>query len=214
MELYGYFRSSAAYRVRIALNLKAIAHDTRSIHLTRGGGEQFAPDYARLNPQRLVPTLIDDGKTLTQSLAIIEYLDETHPTPPLLPSDAPGRARARAIALAIACDIHPLNNLRVLRYLTGEMRLNEDAKNRWYRHWVETGLAQVEAMLAGDPRTGRYCHGDQPTLADIALIPQIANGRRFDCDLSGCPTALRIDAACQALPAFRDAAPANQPDAE
>jgi len=214
LELYGYFRSSAAYRVRIALNLKGIGYQPRLVHLTRGGGEQFAPDYAKINPQKLVPTLVDDHTALTQSLAIVEYLDETHPEPPLLPRDALARARVRAIALAIACDIHPLNNLRVLRYLTRDLGLSEDAKNRWYRHWVETGMAAVEAMLAGHADTGRFCHGDQPTLADIALVPQIANARRFDCDLGQCPTALGIDAACQTLPAFRAAAPANQPDAE
>jgi maleylacetoacetate isomerase len=214
IRLYGYFRSSAAYRVRIALNLKGLAYERAYVHLSRGGGEQFRPDYVRLNPQALVPTLDDDGTVLTQSLAIIEYLDETVPEPPLLPADPAGRARVRALALAVACDIHPLNNLRVLKYLTDELGEDDAARNLWYRHWVERGLGAVEAMVAGHAATGPFCHGDAPGLADIFLVPQIANARRYDCDLAGCPTLVGIEEACLALPAFADAAPANQPDAE
>ncbi|MFN4166487.1 MAG: maleylacetoacetate isomerase, partial [Ferrovibrio sp.] len=169
MLLYGYFRSSAAYRVRIALNLKGLAYDNHFIHLQKN--DQLSEDYARLNPQKQVPALVDDGTMLTQSLAIIEYLDETHPDPALLPSDPAERARVRALALAIACDIHPLNNLRVLRYLVKEMGLPEEKKNQWYQHWIENGFQAVEKMLAGSPATGRFCHGDSPTMADICLVP-------------------------------------------
>ncbi len=214
MKLYGYFRSSAAYRTRIALNLKGLAWDPTYIHLTRDGGEQFKPDYLKLNPQALVPALEDDdGTVLTQSMAIVEYLDETRPEPPLLPKSPAERARVRAIAQAVACDIHPLNNLRVLRFLTKDLGLSEDDKNRWYKHWVETGLGAVEKLLAGHPATGRFCHGDNPTLADICLVPQVANARRFDCDLSNCPTVVAIEQACLEMPAFSSAAPENQPDA-
>lgn len=212
MLLYGYFRSSAAYRVRIALNLKALAYDNQFIHLQKN--DQLAGDFAKLNPQQLVPALEDGGNLLTQSLAIIEYLDETHPNPPLLPSNPVERARVRALALAIACDIHPINNLRVLRYLTKEMGVAEEKKDQWYRHWVETGLQAVEKMLTGSPATGRFCHGDAPTQADICLVPQVANARRFKCDLSACPTVERIVAECGKLEAFARAAPDRQPDAE
>ena len=212
MLLYGYFRSSAAYRVRIALNLKALAYDNHFIHLQKN--DQLGGDYARLNPQQLVPALTQDDHLFTQSLAIIEYLDETHPDPPLLPKNATERARVRALALAIACDIHPINNLRVLRYLTKEMGVAEEKKDQWYRHWVETGLQAVEKMLTGSPATGRFSHGDTPTLADICLVPQVANARRFKCDLAGCPTVERIVAECNKLDAFARAAPDRQPDAE
>lgn len=212
MLLYGYFRSSAAYRVRIALNLKGLAYDNHFIHLQKN--DQLSDDYARLNPQKQVPALVDGGTLLTQSLAIIEYLDETHPTPAFLPSGATDRARVRALALAIACDIHPLNNLRVLRYLVKEMGLPEEKKDQWYRHWVENGLQAVEKMLTASPATGRFCHGDSPTMADICLVPQVANARRFNCDLSACPTVERIDAECRKLEAFARAAPDKQPDAE
>ncbi|WP_144638435.1 maleylacetoacetate isomerase [Bordetella genomosp. 13] len=214
MQLYSYFRSSAAYRVRIALNLKGLTADYMPVHLLKDGGQQLAPAYRQLNPNALVPTLVDGDLTLGQSLAIIEYLDEIHPQPAMLPSDAAGRARVRAIALTLACDIHPLNNLRVLKYLKHDMKVGEDAKNEWYRHWIDVGLGGLEQMLAGSPQTGRFCHGDTPTLADLCLVPQIFNARRFDCDLSAFPTLLRIDAACQELKAFQDAAPENQPDAE
>lgn len=215
MKLYSYFRSSASYRVRIALNLKGLSCEVVPVHLLRDGGEQLRADYRRLNPDALVPSLqLDEGTVLTQSLAIIEYLEEIHPTPALLPVDALDRAWVRSIALAIACDIHPINNLRVLRYLVGEMKLSEEDKNRWYRHWVEQGLAAVEQTLAQDPRAGRFCFGDTPGLADCFLVPQIANAQRMQCDLSGVPTLLRINDACLALEAFAAASPARQPDAE
>ncbi|PTD97630.1 maleylacetoacetate isomerase [Pseudothauera lacus] len=214
MKLYTYFRSSAAYRVRIALNLKGLPYEAVPVHLLRNGGEQRQADYLALNPAGLVPALEDGGAVLTQSLAIIEYLDETHPQPPLLPGDALGRARIRALAQAIACDIHPINNLRVLQYLSRELGASEEQKTAWYRHWVEEGLAAVEAMLAQAPRSGRFCFGDTPTLADICLVPQVFNAQRFKCNTAHIPTVLRIAEACEALEAFRLAAPANQPDAE
>lgn len=213
MLLYGYFRSSAAYRVRIALNLKGLSCDQTFVHLAKL--EQLSESFAAINPQKLLPVLVtDDGIALTQSLAIIEYLEEVHPAPALLPKDPLERARVRALALAVACEIHPLNNPRVLRYLTGPLGATEAQKDTWYRHWVEDGLAAVEKMLTSSPQTGRFCHGDTPTLADLCLVPQVANGRRFKADLSHCPTVLRIDAECQTLKAFADAAPAKQPDAE
>jgi len=214
MKLYTYFRSSAAYRVRIALHLKGLPYEAVPVHLVRNGGEHRQPDYLALNPAGLVPALEDRGQVLTQSLAIIEYLDETHPTPALLPGDALNRARIRALAQAIACDIHPINNLRVLHYLSGELGVTDEQKNAWYRHWVESGLAAVEAMLQQQPRSGRFCVGDTPTLADICLVPQVFNARRFNCNTAHIPTVMRIVDACEALEAFRRAAPANQPDAE
>lgn len=214
MLLYGYFRSSAAYRVRIALNLKGLAYDQTFVHLAKL--EQLAESFAAINPQKLLPVLKpdNDGPLLTQSLAIIEYLEETHPQPALLPKDPLKRARVRALALAVACEIHPINNPRVLRYLTGKLGVSEAQRDDWYRHWVEEGLQAIEQMLVSSPQTGRFCHGDTPTLADLCLVPQVANGRRFKADMSGCPTVVRIDAECQKLKAFADAAPANQPDAE
>ena len=214
MRLYDYFRSSAAYRVRIALNLKGIVPDERThVHLRMGS--QRAQDYLALNPQGLVPALaLDDGHVLTQSLAIVEYLDETRPEPPLLPHDPVARARVRAIALQIACDIHPLDNLRVLNYLIGTMGVSREQKDGWYRYWIDVGFEALEKMLAADAATGRFCHGDTPTLADICLVPQMANARRFSIDLSPYPTLMRIESACNALPAFAAAAPARQPDAE
>lgn len=213
MKLYSYFRSSAAYRVRIALALKGLSFDHVAVHLLRDGGEQHRPGYHAINPQGLVPALDDDGHVLTQSLAIIEYLDETHPAPRLLPGDPIGRAQARAIALAIACDIHPLNNLRVLNYLRDELGHDQAARDLWYRHWVELGLGQVEAMLAGAGRAGPFCFGASPTIADICLVPQVANARRFACDLGACPTVVAIDVHCRALAPFQAAAPEAQPDA-
>ncbi len=213
MRLFSYFRSSASFRVRIALKLKGLDYDYVPVHLVRGGGEQFAADYLALNPAGLVPALDDEGVIVTQSLAIIEYLEETHPQPALLPAVAADRARVRALALAIACEIHPLNNLRVLGYLSKTLGVSEDQKTAWYRHWVESGLETVEKMLA-DPRTGIYCHGDVPGLADILLVPQIFNAQRFNCRLDQVPTVMRIHEACLALPAFADSAPAKQPDAE
>ncbi|SIR11787.1 maleylacetoacetate isomerase/maleylpyruvate isomerase [Aromatoleum tolulyticum] len=214
MKLYTYFRSSAAYRVRIALNLKQLDYEAVPVHLVRNGGEQRQTDYLALNPAGLVPTLIDDGNVLQQSLAIIEYLDEVHPQPALLPGSPAERARIRAIAQAIACDIHPVNNLRVLRYLVHELGVNDAQKNAWYRHWIAIGLSAVESMLAADPRTGLFCHGDTPTLADCCLVPQVFNAQRFDCDLSAMPTVMGIVERCAALDAFQRAAPGQQPDAE
>jgi len=213
MKLYDYYRSSAAYRVRIALNLKGVAPERVFVHLRKG--VQRTDDYLDLNPQGLVPALaLDGGPTLTQSLAIVEWLDETHPHPPLLPGDATARARVRAIALSIACEIHPLNNLRVLQYLTGTLGVAEAQKDGWYRYWVDTGFEALERQLAREKSTGRFCHGDTPSLADVCLVPQLANARRFNVDVTPYPTLTRIEAACNALPAFADAAPANQPDAE
>ncbi|HET9749535.1 MAG TPA: maleylacetoacetate isomerase [Casimicrobiaceae bacterium] len=214
MRLYDYFRSSAAYRVRIALNLKGVVPDERTfVHLRMGN--QRAQDYLALNPQGLVPALaLDDGTVLTQSLAIVEFLDETHPQPPLLPADAEGRARVRSIALAIACEIHPLNNLRVLNYLVGTLGVSREQKDGWYRYWIDVGFEALEKSLSRDPSTGRFCHGDAPTLADVCLVPQLANARRFSIDLSPYPTLVRIESECNALPAFASAAPARQPDAE
>jgi len=213
LKLYDYFRSSAAYRVRIALNLKGLAPERVFVHLAKG--EQLAGDYLSVNPQGLVPALItDDGLVLSQSLAIIDWLDETHPVPPLLPADPNERARVRSIALAIACDIHPLNNLRVLNYLSNTLGVTAEQRTGWYRYWIDLGFEALEKRLAGDPRTGPFCHGQAPTLADVCLVPQVANARRFHVDLSPYPAIVRIDAACAALPAFADAAPARQPDAE
>ncbi|MAM72862.1 maleylacetoacetate isomerase [uncultured Tistrella sp.] len=213
MKVYGYFRSSASYRLRIALNLKGLAPEQAFVHLRRD--EQRAPDYLALNPEGLVPALVtDDGQVLTQSLAIIEWLDERFPLPRLLPEDADGRARVRAIALAIACDIHPIDNLRVLAYLRDRLGLDQAARDAWYAHWVAEGLTALEARLARDPATGRFCHGDTPTLADICLVPQLANAARMGCPLDAYPTLIRIADAAGTLPAFADAAPGRQPDAE
>ena len=212
MELYNYFRSSASFRVRIALALKGLAYDYRPGHLVRN--EQLEGGYATRSSNRLGPLLVEDGQSLSQSLAIIEYLEETHPQPPLLPADSFGRARVRAIAQDIACEIHPLNNLRVLRYLVKELRATEDAKNAWYRHWVETGLEAVERRLLADGQTGLFCHADQPGLADCLLVPQIFNAQRFDCRLDHVPTLMAIFDRCMALPAFQAAQPSACPDAE
>jgi len=211
LKLYNYFRSSASFRVRIALELKGLGYDYVPVHLLKN--EQTAPAYAALTPSLLVPTLIEGDSVLTQSLAIIEYLEETHPEPPLLPADALGRARVRSLALDIACEIHPLNNLRVLRYLVHELKLSEDDKNRWYRHWVEEGLAAFEKRLTGDTATGRFCHGDTPTLADITLVPQIFNAKRLDCRLDDKPRTMAVFEACMAHDAFKRAEPSACPDA-
>lgn len=214
MKLYTYFRSSAAWRVRIALHLKGIAFESIPIHLLRDGGEQRADAYRALNPQQLVPFLTDGDERIAQSLAIIEYLDETHPEPPLLPRSPAGRARVRALTQAIACDIHPLNNLRVQQYLAAEFSADDAAKQSWMHHWLAIGFEALERVLADDPRTGACCHGDAPTLADLFLVPQAFSARRFGFDLSPYPTIVRIDAYCAALPAFQASAPAAQPDAE
>jgi maleylacetoacetate isomerase len=210
MELYNYFRSSASYRVRIALALKGLDYAYKPVQLLKN--EQFKESYAAVSASRLVPLLKDGDALLTQSLAIVEYLDETHPLPPLLPADAPNRARVRALAYDIACEIHPLNNLRVLRYLVHDLKLSEDDKNRWYRHWVETGLETVERQLA-DPRTGRFCHGDSPSLADLTLVPQIFNAQRLACRLDHVPTVMRIFESCMKLDAFEQTRPEKCPDA-
>jgi maleylpyruvate isomerase len=217
MKLYSYFRSSAAYRVRIALHLKNLDYQMVPVHLLKNGGEQLMQDYRKLNADGLVPALVDDADdshVLTQSLAIIEYLEETHPEPALLPQQPLDRAYVRGIALSIACEMHPLNNLRVLRYLTHELKVQEEGKNAWYRHWCEQGLAAIETTLVREKRAGAFCFGAQPTLADCCLIPQIVNAQRFNCDLSAMPTVMRINDACVALDAFVRAAPARQPDAE
>ena len=212
MKLYGYFRSSAAYRVRIALNLKGIAVEHAFIHLRRE--EQHAADYLAMNPLGLVPTLEHDGRLLTQSLAIIEYLDEIAPQPPLLPVAAADRAYVRSLALSIACDIHPLNNLRVLGYLSDQLQVDAAGKEAWYAHWVSIGLRAVEQVLARDSRVGVYCCGDRPGLADICLVPQVFSAERFKCDLFEMPTITRIVAAARQHPAFAAAAPGAQRDAE
>lgn len=209
MELYNYFRSSASYRVRIGLALKGLDWDYKPVGLA--ANEQFSESYAAVSAARLVPLLKDGDTVVTQSLAILEYLDETHPEPPLLPADAAGRARVRSLAMDIACEIHPLNNLRVLRYLVRDLHVAEADKDRWYRHWVETGLEVVERRLAAEPT--RFCHGDTPTLADCVLVPQIFNARRFDCRLDHAPQVMRVFDACMALPAFDATQPSKCPDA-
>ncbi|NML59577.1 maleylacetoacetate isomerase [Massilia sp. RP-1-19] len=215
MKLYTYFRSSAAYRVRIALNLKGLAYEAVPVHLLRSGGEQLQPAYRAVNPAAMIPSLeIDDGATLTQSMAIIEYLDETHPAVPLMPADPLGRARVRALALTVACDIHPLGNLRVLKYLVHELTVDDEAKAAWSRHWISEGFTALEAMLAGSPATGRFCHGDTPTLADCCLVPQVFNALRFEVDMTRFPTIARIHAACGERAGFAAAHPSKQPDAE
>jgi len=212
MKLYTFFRSSAAFRVRIALNLKGLPYDSAPKQFARN--EHRAPDYLELNPQGLIPALEVDGVVLSQSLAIIEYLNDRHPEPPLLPADPLDRARVRSMALAIACEIHPLNNLRVLNYLIGTLGVAREQKDGWYKYWVDVGFEALEKKLSQERETGVFCHGNAPTLADVCLVPQIANARRFNIDLSPYPTLTRIEAACLALPAFAGAAPERQPDAE
>lgn len=214
MKLYSYFRSSAAYRVRIALNLKGLDYEYEAVHLLRDGGQQLKPEYRAVNPDGIVPALIDDGDVLTQSLAIIEYLEETHPEPPLLPKRPSDRAFVRSVAMQVACEIHPLDNLRVLKYLKHKVKVPDEAKDAWYRHWVETGFASLEKRLAADPRVGALTFGDTPTVADLCIVPQVFNARRFGIDVSPYPTLARIaDHACT-IDAFARAAPAQQPDAE
>ncbi|MGD8574987.1 MAG: maleylacetoacetate isomerase, partial [Gammaproteobacteria bacterium] len=212
MELFTYFRSSAAYRVRIALNLKGMEAHPHFVHLVRDGGEQHRSDYRSLNPQALVPTLVDGEHAFTQSLAIIEYLEEVRPEPPLLPADTAERAWVRATAQLVACEIHPLNNLRVLQYLERELGVDPETRLKWYRHWVLEGFTALEARLQASPRRGRFCLGEAPTMADLCLVPQVYNARRFECDLEGFPEIRRIDAECLALDAFARAAPEAQPD--
>ncbi|MCF1428050.1 MAG: maleylacetoacetate isomerase [Shewanella sp.] len=212
MTLYGYWRSSAAYRVRIALNLKGIEVGHKSVHLVKDGGQQHHADYIALNPQQLVPALVlENGEVLTQSMAMLEYLEDTNPESPLLPSDPLAKAKVRALANAIACDVHPLNNLRVLQYLKGEAGLDDAAKDAWYQHWIVTGFNAYEAML--QDTAGEFSFGDLPTLADICLVPQVYNARRFNVPLANYPNIVRIVENCNQLAAFADAAPENQADA-
>jgi len=212
IKLYGYFRSSAAFRVRIALNLKQLDYETAAIHLRRN--DQTTPDYLAVNPQGLVPALDDGGRMLIQSLAITEYLDETYPDPPLLPKQPADRARVRALAEIVACDIHPINNLRVLRYLSHSLGRDEAAIATWYNHWIDAGFQAFERLLAEDDRTGTFCHGDRPGLADLALVPQVVNAGRYRLDLAPYPTIARIHQSCMALEAFAAAHPDRQPDRE
>ena len=212
MKLYNYFRSSASFRVRIALNLKGLDYDYLPVHIARG--EHKTGAFSAISPDMLVPLLEDDdGERFTQSMAIIEYLDEIHPEPALLPRDPAGRAHVRALAQSIACEIHPLNNLRVLKYLVRELKLGDDAKNTWYRHWVREGMLAFERQLVQRPAS-LYCWGDTPTLADCCLVPQVFNGQRFDCDFSGLPRTMAAFEACMQLDAFQRAQPSRCPDAE
>jgi len=211
MKLYSYFRSSASFRVRIALALKGLSYDYVSVHL--GSGQQFQDDFTAVSADALIPVLEIEGLRLTQSMAIMEYLDEQYPQPALLPSDAAGKWRVRALSQSIACEIHPLNNLRVLKYLTGTLTLDEDTKNTWYHHWVRLGLKAFEKQLH-HPATGRFCHGDQPSMADCVLVPQIFNANRFKVDLSGLERTLQVFDACMALPSFQAAQPSACPDFE
>lgn len=214
MKLYTYFRSSAAWRVRIALALKGIRTDDEFIHLLKSGGQQRTAAFRAVNPMGLVPALVlDDGTVLTQSIAIMEYLEETHPEPPLLPDDPEARARVRAIALGIACEIHPLNNLRVLRYLKHAMAQSDASRDAWYRHWIAEGLTALETAVH-DTGSGPFLFGAAPGMADVCLVPQIANARRLKCPMDAYPTLLRAEAAALSVPAFRDSAPDRQPDAE
>jgi maleylacetoacetate isomerase len=213
MKLYGYFRSSAAFRVRIALNLKKLDYESAFIHLRRG--DQRQPGFLDVNPQGLVPALENDDALLIQSLPIIEYLDETYPSPPLLPRDAKDRARVRALAAIVACDIHPINNLRVLRYLLRPLGHDEATVETWYNHWIAEGFGALERLLAGDGRTGQFCHGDTPGLADVVLVPQVFNAHRYQSlDLAPYPTIVRIYETCLNIDAFAAAHPDRQPDRE
>jgi maleylacetoacetate isomerase len=213
VKLYTYFRSSAAFRVRIALNLKGLAYEPVFVHLAKG--EHRKPDYAKVNPQALVPTLeLDDGTRLNQSLAIIEYLDEVHPNPALLPREAKAKARVRSLSELVACEIHPLNNLRVLQHLKRALGQGEEEVNAWYRHWIGDGLAKLEAQLRSGAGAGKFSHEDMPSMADCCLVPQIFNAKRYNCDLAPYPTTMRIFDACMKLQAFERAQPAKQPDAE
>lgn len=214
IKLYSYWRSSAAYRVRIALNLKQLAHEIVPVHLVKNGGEQHSDGYRKINPQECVPTLLDGARVFRQSMAIIEYLEETYPgTAALLPSTARERARVRALAQVVACDIHPLNNLRVMQFLEHEFSSPQVERERWTRHWISAGFHALELMLADNSGTGIYCDGDAPTMADLCLVPQVYNARRFNIDMAAFPVITRIEQQCLQLPAFEAARPENQPDA-
>ena len=214
ISLHNYFRSSSSYRVRIALNLKGLPYTYLPVHLNRSGGEQLKSPFLELNPQALVPVFEDGQVQISQSLAMLEYLEERFPEAPLLPGSLGDRAYVRQLSLAIACEIHPLNNLRVLKFLTGPMGLSEAAKGQWIHHWISLGLSAVEAEVQRSGRSGAFCLGDTPTLADCCLVPQLFNAERFDIDLTPYPTLRRIDANCRAMRQFQDAHPAEQPDAE
>ncbi|MFW6855731.1 maleylacetoacetate isomerase [Burkholderia gladioli] len=215
LALHGYFRSSASYRVRIALNLKGLDYTQLPVHLLRGGGEQLGEAYRRIHPDGLVPALVDgDAPPLLQSLAIVEYLDECYPEPPLLPAAAADRAYVRSVAQQIACEIHPLNNLRVLGYLKSTLGVSDEQKSAWYAHWICNGFAALERRLAAEPRVGRFVCGDTPGLADLCLVPQVWNARRFAIALDDYPTLVGLDERAAALPAFARAEPSRQPDAE
>lgn len=212
MKHFGFFRSSAAFRLRIALNLKGVVAEHVLVNFAKQ--EQLGESYRSVNPQARVPSLLlDDGTVLIQSLAIIEWLEETHPNPPFLPKDAKGRARVRGLANLIACDIHPLNNVAVLNYLRDKLQVNEPARNEWYRHWIAQGFTAFEALLAGSSDTGRFCHGDAPGLADVCLVPQVFNAQRYECPLGAYPTLMRVFETCMTLPAFDAAQPMKQPEA-
>jgi maleylacetoacetate isomerase len=213
LVLYSYWRSSAAYRVRIALNLKGLDYAIRPVHLLNNGGEQHAEAYRKLNPIEQLPTLLDGDRVLTQSMAIVEYLDETRPGVSLMPADPAGRARVRALAQIVACDIHPVGNLRVLQALEKQFGAGQEQKAEWSRYWISLGLHALEVELAASSSTGRFCHGDTPSLADICLVPQVYNAVRWQVDLSDCPTLMGIHEACTGLEAFRRAAPEMQVDA-
>ena len=213
LVLYDYWRSSASYRVRIALQLKGLPYRAHPVHLVRGGGEQHAADYRAINPQQLVPSLRDGERVVTQSLAIIEYLDEIHPQPPLLPPDARGRARVRALAMLLACDTHPLTNLRVLGRLESQLGADEAQRMQWIRHWLASGFEAIEAMMVDNAATGRFCHGDIPGMADACLVPQCYSAARRELSLDAYPTVQRIYRECMALEAFQRAVPERQPDA-
>ena len=212
LKLYGYFRSSASYRVRIALSMKGLDYEQVSIHLAKG--RQYTPEFSQVSPQNLVPVLEHDDRRLYQSLAIINYLDEKFPQPPLLPADSLARNRVRSLALISACEIHPLNNTRVLAYLTDTLKLTDEQKAAWYRHWVTVGFTALEKRLTAEKETGQFCHGDTPGFADITLVPQVANANRFNVDLDPFPVIRRINENCLALEPFKKAMPQNQPDAE
>jgi maleylpyruvate isomerase len=212
LKLYGYFRSSASYRVRIALAMKGLDYEQASIHLAKG--RQYTADFGAVSPQNLVPVLEHDAQRFYQSLAIIEYLDEKFPDPPFLPADASARSRVRSLALITACEIHPLNNTRVLAYLTETLRISDEQKNTWYSHWVTLGFAALEKRLVTEKQTGHFCHGNMPGLADIVLVPQVANANRFKVNLDAFPTIRRINEHCLALEPFKKAMPQNQPDVE
>jgi len=212
MKLHTYFRSSASFRVRIALNLKGLSYDSAAVHIAKGVHRE--PAYGALNPQALVPALEDAGVLLTQSLAIMEYLEETRPQPPLLPKDPSGRARVRSLSMLIACEIHPVNNLRVLQHLKRALGQSEEQVNAWYRHWIADGLAKFEADLLRAPGPGKFCHGDAPGMADCCLVPQIFNAQRYRCNTSAYPATMRVFAECMKIEAFDRAQPAKQADAE